>query len=204
MNTALYQCFWHCLWLDWNVVHIKHWPRAKHHVNSKTCRLQQTNENFDLETLSSHIQWNLSWETTAMRDHLFWKTRCSWPKDTTFYRNWTCHERPPVLRDHIFMGNRVVFQDKFYRMGYLWPCSAKGHLGIIEYTFSRQTMQTATQKTLLTEWNILRFGTPYVCVCGGGELLVTHNGVLLTLCSVQGHFRIFEFTYRGYYDGLYN
>ncbi len=31
----------------------------------------------------------------------------------TFECKQTCHQRPPVLRDHIFMANRV-FQDRFY------------------------------------------------------------------------------------------
>ncbi len=31
-----------------------------------------------------------------------------------FQYNWTCHQRLPVLRDHIFKANRVVFQDSFY------------------------------------------------------------------------------------------
>ncbi len=31
----------------------------------------------------------------------------------TFQCNWACHQRPPVLRDQIFMANGVVFQDRF-------------------------------------------------------------------------------------------
>ncbi len=31
-----------------------------------------------------------------------------------FQCNWTCHQRPPVLKDYIFHGQRVVFQDGFY------------------------------------------------------------------------------------------
>ncbi len=31
-----------------------------------------------------------------------------------FQCNWTCHQRPPVLRDHICMVNRVVFQDRLF------------------------------------------------------------------------------------------
>ena len=57
---------------------------------------------------SEHIQWNLSWETTAMTDHLSWKTTQFWQKD--FQYNWTCYQKPPVLRDHIFVANGVVFQ----------------------------------------------------------------------------------------------
>ncbi len=31
-----------------------------------------------------------------------------------FQCNWTCHQGPPVLRDHICMAKEVVFQDRFY------------------------------------------------------------------------------------------
>ncbi len=35
----------------------------------------------------------------------------------TFQCNWTsCHQRPPVLRDHVCMANGVVFQGRFYCM----------------------------------------------------------------------------------------
>ena len=42
------------------------------------------------------LQWNLSWETTGMRDHLSWKTT-HWflAEGPTFQYNWTCHQRPP-------------------------------------------------------------------------------------------------------------
>ena len=45
------------------------------------------------------LQWNLSWETTAMRDHLSWKTRHSWQKNlhlniTEPVTRATCLERP--------------------------------------------------------------------------------------------------------------
>ncbi len=53
----------------------------------------------------------------------------------TFQYNWTCHQRPPVLRDHIFVANGVVFQDRFYcTHTYLrghWLCPTH------EYMYSR-------------------------------------------------------------------
>ncbi len=87
------------------------------------------------------IQWNMSWETTAMKDHLSgqtphfggqkdlpvhfsitepvttdhhlsWQTIHFWHKDLHF--NCTCHQRPPVLTDHIFVANGVISQDRFY------------------------------------------------------------------------------------------
>ncbi len=33
---------------------------------------------------------------------------------TAFHCSWTCHQRPPILRDHILMAHGVVFQDRFY------------------------------------------------------------------------------------------
>ncbi len=63
---------------------------------------------------SMHIQWNLSWETTAMRDHLSWKTTHFWQKDQHF------NTTEPVTGDHrswetTFCGQLGVFsQDRFY------------------------------------------------------------------------------------------
>ncbi len=48
-----------------------------------------------------------------MRYHLSWRTTYSWQ---VIHCNWTCHQRPPVLRDHMFMANRVILQDRFYCM----------------------------------------------------------------------------------------
>ncbi len=56
------------------------------------------------------LQWNLSWETTALRDHLSGRTTSFWQKLIHFSVN----EPVTVLRDHIFMANGVVFQDGFY------------------------------------------------------------------------------------------
>ena len=42
-----------------------------------------------------YIQWNLSWVTTAMRDHLSWKTTHFWQKDQHF------NTSEPVTRDHL-------------------------------------------------------------------------------------------------------
>ena len=35
--------------------------------------------------------------------------------DPAFQCKLTCHQRPPFLRDHIFMANGVVFQDRLDR-----------------------------------------------------------------------------------------
>ncbi len=32
----------------------------------------------------------------------------------TVKHNWTCHQRPPVLADDIFVANGMVFQDRFH------------------------------------------------------------------------------------------
>ncbi len=54
------------------------------------------------------VQWNLSWETTAMRDYLSWQTTHFWQKNLHF------NIIEPVLTGHIFVANGVVFQDRFY------------------------------------------------------------------------------------------
>ena len=52
----------------------------------------------------------LPWETTVLKNEIFVA------EGPTYQRNWTwaCHQRPPVLWDHIFIANRVVFQERFY------------------------------------------------------------------------------------------
>ena len=47
------------------------------------------------------VQRNLSWETTVMRGHLFWRTifRAVSP---TFQCSSTCHQRPHVSRDYFY------------------------------------------------------------------------------------------------------
>ena len=57
-------------------------------------------------------QWNLSWETTAMSDHLFLKG-CIFIPNRGFHSSLQL-TLPPVLGNHIFMANRAVFQDRFY------------------------------------------------------------------------------------------
>ncbi len=50
------------------------------------------------------LQWNLSWETTAMRYHLSWKKQIHfWQKDLHSIYIWTCHQRLPVMTDHNFV-----------------------------------------------------------------------------------------------------
>ena len=48
--------------------------------------------------LTYHVQWNLSWQTTAMRDHLSWKTSYSWQVSISMYLDLsskiTCLEKP--------------------------------------------------------------------------------------------------------------
>ena len=68
-----------------------------------------------------YSQLNLSPKTTCLeRRHMSERVVL---KDTflggyTFQYNWTCHQRPPVLRDHRSVSEGVVFQDRFYCSGY--------------------------------------------------------------------------------------
>ncbi len=48
----------------------------------------------------------------VLRDHFHERPQAG----LTFQCNWTRHQRPPVLRDHIFMANGVGFQGRFYRI----------------------------------------------------------------------------------------
>ncbi len=60
------------------------------------------------------IQWNLLWETTAMRDHLEETVLKFGTESPTFQCKWTCHHRTPVLGDHICMANGMVFRDRLH------------------------------------------------------------------------------------------
>ena len=64
-------------------------------------------------SIRTYIQWNLSWETTAMRDCLSWMTTSFWQKvlHSSVYEPVT---KDHLSWDHIFMANSVVFQDRFY------------------------------------------------------------------------------------------
>ncbi len=53
-------------------------------------------------------------ETTTMSDHLSWRATSFWQKVIYLQGNWTCHQRPPVLTDPIFMVNGAVLQYRFY------------------------------------------------------------------------------------------
>ncbi len=86
------------------------------------CALQSKNKRWDPNKHKSFakcshnkllIQWNLSWETTAMRPPVL-TDHTILAEGPTFQYNWTCHQRPPVLTDHIFVANGVVFQDGFH------------------------------------------------------------------------------------------
>ncbi len=85
------------------------WTRCRHHHHD--------HNPFYNKLQFSAIQWNLSSETTAMRDHLSWRTRhILLAEGPTIQCNWTCHhmhQRPHVLRDHICMANGPVFQGRF-------------------------------------------------------------------------------------------
>ncbi len=82
-------------------------------------------DNSRVTVLPVFVQWNLSWKTTTMRNHLSWQTMHFRQKvlDFNIY-NWTCHRTPPVLTDHIFVADGVVFQDRFYGTTKGWHTSA--------------------------------------------------------------------------------
>ncbi len=60
----------------------------------------------------------------ALRDHCHerppvLKDHIFISEGSTCRYKWSCHHRLPVLSDHIFMANRVVFQDRFYSTSYI-------------------------------------------------------------------------------------
>ncbi len=63
----------------------------------------------------TYVERPLLWETTCLEGPLV---------NPTFQCKWTSHQRPPVLRDHIFMASGVVFQNRFH-------CTADSYAGII-------------------------------------------------------------------------
>ncbi len=70
-----------------------------------------------MSNLWACVIYSVTYERTLpleFGDPLFWKTRFSWQKALYFNENWTCHQRPPVLKDHIFMANGVVLHDSVY------------------------------------------------------------------------------------------
>ena len=59
-----------------------------------------------------------TYSETCLRRPLPWETTCLegplvLAEDPTFQCKWTCHQRPPALRDS-FMANGAVSQDRFY------------------------------------------------------------------------------------------
>ncbi len=68
------------------------------------CVQSQKSATFSDWTLIDMLQWNLSWETTALRDHLSWQTRHFWQKDLHF------NITEPVTRDHLS-----------WQTTFLWP-----------------------------------------------------------------------------------
>ena len=85
-----------------------------HLTTAMICSKSDLDSSQLLEDLSLHVHWNLSWETTAMRDHLSLTDGAFSAEGPTFQYNETCHQRPPVLIDHSFVANSMVFQDRFY------------------------------------------------------------------------------------------
>ena len=74
------------------------------------------------ETTKTWLQWNLSWETTAMRDHLSWETRYSWQKVIHF------NVIEPVIKDHLSWESTFVWPTRgglsrqvlLYSVCYFW------------------------------------------------------------------------------------
>ncbi len=69
--------------------------------------------------LSWWVQLEVKYSETCIERPLPRETTClegphTPGRKSAFQCNSTCHQRPPVLRDHIFVANGVVFQERFY------------------------------------------------------------------------------------------
>ncbi len=58
---------------------------------------------------------------------------------TFHYLKWTCHQRPPVLRNLIFMANGVVFQDGFSCTH--WGLHVHAPIYIMQYHLKKKTQK---------------------------------------------------------------
>ncbi len=129
------------------------------------------------------LQWNLSWETTGMGDHLSWKTRYSWQKVLHFNVQ-MLHVIEPVtkdnlsLRDHIFMANGVVLQNGFY-------CTA-----ILEWTVKNYciTMRLMSDSCKMC-WNVTTMMQLWTAVNWNGDELA--RIVITVQCTRMFRFRPF-------------
>ncbi len=78
------------------------------------------------------IQWNLSWETTAMRNHLSWNTISFWQKALHFSVN------EPVTKDHL--SSEPIF---------LWPMGWSFMAGFTVFCFK---VKTTTELRPFSPW----------------------------------------------------
>ena len=89
----------------WRLLHTRPW------LGGLVCEISRGNSS---PPIPIEVYSEACLETTAMRDHLSWKTTYSRQTVLLFQCNWPCDQRLPVLRDHIYKANGVVFQDGFY------------------------------------------------------------------------------------------
>ncbi len=69
---------------------------------------------YGLLNIPIYSETNLSWETTAMKDHLYWKTKIFRQKYLQFniLLNLAPENLAPVLRGYIFLTEGVFFQGR--------------------------------------------------------------------------------------------
>ncbi len=94
------------------------------------------------------MQWNPFCKTTVMKDHLSNIQKPYIPGRRSYSSmncTCTCHQRPPVLRDHILMAKGVVFQHQFYSIYLHYQFQVSGIPG--EYQVSSFSKCTAWWQT---------------------------------------------------------
>ena len=76
-----------------------------------------------ISACSISVQWNLSWETTAMRDHLSWSTFVPYipGRSSHISKRLNLSPKTTCLIDHTFMASGVVLQERWcFKKGLLY------------------------------------------------------------------------------------
>ncbi len=87
-----------------------------------------------------NVQWNVSWETTAM---MSWKDHTFLAEDLHFTRTEPVTRDHLILTDQIFVANGVVFQDRFYCTHVLSSIILWVHVSYIQgriYTYANDAL----------------------------------------------------------------
>ena len=109
-----------------------------------------------------HVQWHLSWETTATRAHLLWRT--AYPgRRSTFQCSRTYHQNDLSWKT-IFMEDETVFQARLYCI-YFVQTSSTSALPTYSYWASRSMRPDPPQSRRWPWQQILSVAIGSCAVC---------------------------------------